>query len=51
MARTNLYFKLDVEHEKEEQLERLVAEVEHHLRKLHIVRFVEFSHAVKTADE
>ncbi len=46
VARTDLYFKVEVEHDEEEGLERLVSEIERQLRKLYVVRSVEFSNAV-----
>jgi hypothetical protein len=46
MARTDLYFKVQLEHADEEPIERLVAEIERQIRKVHGVRGVEFSHAV-----
>ncbi len=51
MARTNLYFKVEVEHDQRERIERLVAEIERHLRKLYIVRSVEFSNAVPSIEK
>lgn len=46
MARTDLYFKVELEHSPEEPLERLVAEIDRQIRKVHGVRGVEFSNAV-----
>lgn len=46
MARTDLYFKVELEHAADEPLERIVAEIDRQIRKVHGVRGVEFSHAV-----
>ena len=51
MARTDLYFKVEVEHDDDESLDRIVSELDRHLRKVFVVRSVEFSNSVsKTAD-
>ena len=46
MALTDLYFKVEVEHDDEDPVERLVAEIERQIRKSYVVRSVEFSNAV-----
>lgn len=46
MARTDLYFKVDVEHDPDEAIERIVAEIERQIRKIYVVRSVEFSNSV-----
>jgi len=46
MLRTDLYFKVVVEHAAEETIERLVADLDRQIRKVHGVRAVEFSNAV-----
>ncbi len=51
MAKTDLYFKVEIEHEEEERLDRVVAEIERQIRKVYIVRSVEFSNAVPRTDE
>lgn len=51
MARTDLYFKVEVEHGGDERLERIVAEIERQIRKVYIVRSVEFSHAVSRQEK
>ena len=51
MARTDLYFKVEVEHDAEERLERMVSEIERQLRKLYVVRSVEFSNAVRRDEQ
>ena len=47
MARTDLYFKVEVEHDSDEKLDRMVSEIERQLRKLYVVRAVEFSNSVR----
>lgn len=42
--RTSLFFKVEVEHDADEEPERIAAEIERHLRKWYGVREVEFSH-------
>lgn len=46
MVRTHLFFKVEVEHEKAEDPEKLGEEVARQLRKLFIVRSVELSSVV-----
>jgi hypothetical protein len=43
MSRTNLFFKVEVEHERDEQPERLGDEIRRSLLKLYGVRDVEMS--------
>ncbi|MCP5112727.1 MAG: hypothetical protein GY953_18025 [bacterium] len=50
MPRTDLYFKVEVEHEPDERMERVVAEIERRIRKIYVVRSVEFSHAVSRSE-
>lgn len=46
-----MYFKVVVDHDSDEAVERLVAEIERQIRKSYIVRAVEFSNAVpRSAD-
>lgn len=51
MARTNLYFKVEVEHDPEEPIEQIVGEIERQIRKIYVVRGVEYSHAVSRSEE
>jgi len=46
-----MYFKVEVEHDREDTVERLAAEIERHIRKLYVVRRVEFSHAVARGED
>ncbi len=46
MPRTDLYFKVELEHSAGEPLERLVADIDRQIRKVHGVRHVELSNAV-----
>lgn len=46
MPRTDLYFKVELEHSADEPLERLVADIDRQIRKVHGVRHVELSNAV-----
>ena len=43
MSRTNLFFKVEVEHEPEELPDRIGEEIRRHLMKLYGVRDVELS--------
>ena len=43
MSRTNLFFKVEVEHDPVDQPERLAEEIRRVIRKLYGVRDVEFS--------
>lgn len=43
MSRTNLFFKVEVEHDPEEQIERIGEEIRRRLQKIYGVRDVEFS--------
>jgi hypothetical protein len=43
MSRTNLFFKVEVEHDSDENPERMGAEIERHLKKLYGVIDVELS--------
>ncbi len=46
MRRTDLYFKVELEHGGGEKLERAVEEIARRIRKVHGVRRVEFSYAM-----
>jgi len=39
-----------VEHDEDESIERIVAEIERRIRKIYVVRSVEFSHAVSKSE-
>lgn len=43
MTRTNLFFKVEVEHEEDERPEKLGDEICRHLKKLYAVRSVELT--------
>lgn len=51
MARTDLYFKVEIEHDGDERVDRVVAEIERQVRKVYVVRSVEFSNAVKRTED
>lgn len=51
MARTDLYFKIETEHDDDEPIERIVGEIERQLRKIYIVKSVEFQNAVSRSGE
>lgn len=50
MARTSLFFKVEVEHDPKESPERLGAEIERQLRKLYSVRYVELASLTRDDD-
>jgi hypothetical protein len=50
MARTFLYFKVELEHGTDERLERTAADVDRQIRKVHGVRSVEFTNAVSHSE-
>jgi len=43
MARSDLFFKVEVEHDEEETPEKIGEEISRHLRKLYFVRSAELS--------
>jgi hypothetical protein len=49
MSRTNLFFKVEVEHDPDENPQRIGAEIQRHLKKLYGVLDVELSNM--TTDE
>jgi hypothetical protein len=49
-TRTNLFFKVEVEHDEEENLSKVEGEIERQLLKLYPVRRVEFSSATRVDD-
>ncbi len=51
MAQMDLYFKVEIDQDPEEKLERLVTEIERQLRRVYGVRAVEFSHAVSRSED
>jgi hypothetical protein len=51
MAWTDLYFKVELEHEEEERLERVIGEICRQVRKVYGVRSVEYSHSVSRTEE
>jgi hypothetical protein len=50
MSRSNLFFKVELEHTAEEKAERIGEEIRRHLLKLYGVREVELTH-VTTVEE
>jgi hypothetical protein len=50
MMRTNLFFKVEVEHDSDEDPQRIGEEIRRHLKKLYGVRDVELSN-VTSAEE
>ncbi len=50
MVRTNLYFKVVVEHEKSEKPERLGQEISRQIEKLYAVRTVELTGATQVEE-
>jgi hypothetical protein len=50
MSRTNLFFKVEVEHDPAEKPERIGDEIRRTLRKLYGVREVELSNYAKVED-
>lgn len=51
MPLTDLYFKVVVDHDRDERIERIVAEIERQIRRMCLVRVVECSHAVPRAED
>jgi hypothetical protein len=50
MSRTNLFFKVEIEHDQDEKPERIGEEISRSLRKLYGVRDVELSNYAKVED-
>jgi hypothetical protein len=50
MSRTNLFFKVEVEHDSEENPQRIGDEIRRHVKKLYGVRDVELS-SITTEEE
>jgi hypothetical protein len=44
MSRTNLFFKVEIEHDPEEQPDRIGEEIRRHLKRIYGVQDVELSH-------
>ena len=51
MTRTYLYFKVEFNLSEDERLERVVADIDRQIRRVHGVRGVEFTNAVSPSDE
>jgi hypothetical protein len=50
MSRANLFFKVEVEHDSDENPQRIGNEIQRHLKKMYGVRDVELSN-ITTAEE
>jgi len=50
MSRTNLFFKVEVDHEPEEKPERIAEEIARHIRKLYGVRAAELSNFTRVEE-
>jgi hypothetical protein len=50
MSRTNLFFKVEIEHDSDENPQRIGAEIQRHLKKLYGVLEVELSN-ITTQEE
>jgi hypothetical protein len=50
MVRTHLFFKVEVEHDEEENPEKLGEEIARQLRKLYVVRSAELASVVTQPD-
>lgn len=50
MSRTNLFFKVELEHAPEERPERVGEEIRRHLLKLYGVREVELTHLTRAEE-
>jgi hypothetical protein len=50
MSRTNLFFKVEVEHDSSDPPERIADEIVRHLVRLYGVRDVELSHLTQVDD-
>ena len=51
MARTDIYIKVEVEHDREESPEKMGSELVRQLRKLYIVRRAEVTNHVKKSED
>jgi len=50
MVRTNLYLKVEIAHEEDENLERLIEDIARQIRKVYGVTSVEVSSSVSRAE-
>jgi hypothetical protein len=50
MVRTHLFFKVEIEHDEQENPEKIGDEIGRHLRKQYVVRSVELSSVVTQPD-
>jgi len=50
MSRTNLFFKVEIEHETSERPERIAGEIRRHLLKLYGVREVELNNIAQAEE-
>ncbi|MCW5976437.1 MAG: hypothetical protein KIT09_00090 [Bryobacteraceae bacterium] len=50
MARTYLYFKIEVEHPDDERIERLAADFDRQIRRVHGVLSVELTNSITNAE-
>ena len=50
MARTHLFFKVEVEHDEDEDPDKIGEEISRQLRRLYVVRSVELSSVVTAPD-
>jgi len=50
MSRTNLFFKVEVEHDPDDNPQRIGNEIQRHLKKLYGVRDVELSNVTTEED-
>ena len=51
MPRTDIYLKVEVDHDREEHPEALAAELVRQLKKLYVVRHAEFTHFVTKGED
>jgi hypothetical protein len=50
MKRTNLFFKVEIEHDEEERLERVINEISRRLAKVYGVRSVELTSSTRVEE-
>jgi len=46
VRRTDLYFKVEIDHDEDEPLERVIQDIQRQIEKVYGVKNVEFSHAI-----
>ncbi len=51
MAKTDLYFKVEVVHHPDEPVERIISEIERQMRKVYVVHAVEFQNSINVSNE